>query len=52
MDVVGYTLNRNAAETDGLKQQVVLLSSLSKELEEYFSIPAIGGRRWCEDRKR
>jgi hypothetical protein len=43
-----FAWNRSA-ETDGLKQQKVLLATLSQRLDEYFSLPTLAGNVWRED---
>ncbi|MFA5379134.1 MAG: hypothetical protein WC455_25485 [Dehalococcoidia bacterium] len=48
MDGTGLAGNRSA-EMDGLKQQRVLLATLSKKLDEYFSLPTLAGKEWRED---
>jgi len=37
-DAVGYNLNRRE-DMNGLQKQVVLLSDLSKKLDDYFALP-------------
>ncbi|GAB6284490.1 MAG: hypothetical protein STSR0009_06900 [Methanoregula sp.] len=47
-DESGFAWNRTA-EMDGLKQQKVLLATLSQKLDEYFSLPTLAGNVWRED---